>query len=82
MSADEAQGRIEARMAEILPNRLSHEDYLLQIERLARAVETAAFDERGPSIWRPEEATTPLQAAIAELGLALRTVHFEGDGCV
>lgn len=69
-------------LEKFLSHRPSHAEYLQTVEVLASKVRDAAFAERGPSIWRREEASTPLEQAIVELSLALRVVHTDDDGCI
>jgi len=57
-------------------------EYLRHVETLAQAVSKAAYEERGASSFKIEDAETPLQRAIAELAFNLRTAHHAGDGCV
>jgi hypothetical protein len=60
----------------------SEQDYLRQIELLARDVVDAAGGE-GWQIYEPDPAdATPLQRAINELARTIQHWHFRGDGCV
>lgn len=74
--------RSEQIIASFLAGRPSEDEYLRHVESLAHAVSRAAFEEHGASIWCVEEAKTPLQLAITELCVNLRSVHYEGDGCL
>lgn len=60
--------------------RLSDQEYLVLIERLAQDVYEAAVDERGAAIFHSEANTTPLDRAIYELVVKIRRVHYDGDG--
>jgi hypothetical protein len=61
---------------------LSEQDYLRQIELLARDVIGAALDE-GWLSYQPSPAdATALQRAVDELARNLRHQHFTGDGCL
>ncbi|MFE0626030.1 hypothetical protein ACFW3D_03580 [Streptomyces sp. NPDC058864] len=59
---------------------LSELDHLREVERLARAVTTAAARE--PWYLRDTEDDTPLQRGVNALGRALRHHHFPLDGCL
>ena len=82
MSASPDDARDEEILAAFLARRPSEEEYLRRVESLARAVALAAYDERGASSFKVEEAKTPLELAVAELSRSLRSYHQEGDGCV
>jgi hypothetical protein len=61
---------------------LDEQDYLRQIELLARDVVRVAGDE-GWQTYGPDPAdATPLHRAVNELARALQYWHFDGDGCV
>lgn len=61
---------------------LSELDYLREIERLAKAVTTAAFAE-GHLTYEPDaDDATPLQRAVNALAREIRHYHFPGDGCL
>lgn len=63
-------------------NRLSHDEYLAHIERLAHEVTGHALSEGWLTCDRDDTHPSPLQRSINELARHLRHVHFEGDGCV
>ncbi len=57
-------------------------DHLREIERLAHRVTVEASGEDWLS-YQPDPAdATPLQCSINALARAVRSYHFEGDGCV
>jgi hypothetical protein len=82
MSDTPENERDEEIVAAFAARRPSEDEYLRKVESLAKAVQHAAFEERGASVWRVEEAETPLQRTITELCLNLRSMHYEGDGCL
>ncbi|MFI5796020.1 hypothetical protein [Streptomyces sp. NPDC051677] len=61
---------------------LSELDYLREIERLAKAVTTAASAEGRLSYEPDPEDATPLQRAVNALAREIRHYHFPGDGCL
>ena len=66
------------------PPRQTNEEYLQEVERLAKVVTAEAFEE-GWLIYltdNEEQKQTPLQAAVNELAQNLRHVHYDGDGCL
>jgi len=67
---------------ELLAKRPTEIEYLRSIEALAQKVCDTAYDTLGSVVHRPDEASTELERAIAELAVKLRVVHTEGDGCV
>ncbi|MEU6380742.1 hypothetical protein [Streptomyces sp. NPDC046909] len=60
---------------------LSELDYLREIERLADRVKAEAAEEGWLSFEANPEASTPLQRSVNALARAVRSYHFEGDGC-
>lgn len=60
---------------------LSELDYLREIERLANRVRVEASDEGWLSFQADPEESTPLRRSVNALARALRSYHFEGDGC-
>jgi hypothetical protein len=62
--------------------RLTDEEYLRAVERLANDVVERAFEE-GWLMFLPDDSDqTPLQRAINELARNLRHVHTDGDRCL
>jgi hypothetical protein len=59
----------------------SQQDYMAEVERLAKAVcEQAAVE--GWLMYLPDdEGQTPLQKSVNKLARTLRHVHKHGDGC-
>lgn len=57
-------------------------EYLRQLELLARAVVSAAFDEGLLADGDVPEDASRLQRAVNELDRTIRRYHFEGDGCL
>lgn len=67
---------------DVLEAKLTDDEYLRQIEILAREVVDAASSE-GWLSYQPDPAeATPLQKAVNELARRIRHWHFQGDGCV
>jgi hypothetical protein len=63
--------------------RLSHDEYLAQVERLAHAVCNEAVSEGWLDLTtESDEGHTALQRSINELARTLRHVHYDGDGCL
>jgi hypothetical protein len=60
----------------------THEQYLDEIERLAKAVVDAAIAEGSFDVFVDEGAKTALQKAVTELAQTLRYRHDKTDGCV
>ncbi len=61
---------------------MSHDDYLVEVERLARAVVDEAAAERWLTFFPEKEDQTALQHSIIELARSLRYTHHDGDGCL
>ncbi|MER5864286.1 hypothetical protein [Kitasatospora sp. NPDC002040] len=61
---------------------LSDPDHLREIERLAYLVTVEASNEDWLSFDPDPEDATPLRRSINALARALRSYHFDGDGCV
>ena len=66
----------------VLEVELSDQDYLRQIELLARDVVDAAQDEGSLAYGSDPDDATTLQRAVNQLARHLRREHFAGDGCV
>jgi hypothetical protein len=60
----------------------SREKYLDEIERLAKAVVSAAIAEGSFEVFLDEGDKTALQSAVTELAQSLRYFHEKDDGCV
>ncbi|GIE92105.1 hypothetical protein [Actinoplanes regularis] len=61
---------------------LNEQDYLRQIELLARDVVAAAQKEGWQTYGTDPADATAMQRSVNELARLLRHRHFEGDGCV
>ncbi|MFF2953743.1 hypothetical protein ACFVVU_20675 [Kitasatospora sp. NPDC057965] len=61
---------------------LSELDYLREIERLAHDVTVEASAEDRLSYAEDPPDATPFQRSVNALARAVRSYHFEGDGCV
>ncbi|MFF7216029.1 hypothetical protein ACFZAU_36755 [Streptomyces sp. NPDC008238] len=61
---------------------LTELDHLREVERLARAVVSAAGDESWLSYLPEPQDATALQRAVNALARSIRHYHFPGDGCV
>ncbi len=62
--------------------RLSHEEYLVLIESLAKEVISAAIDEESFEVFLPDGDKSPLQKKITALAQHLRYTHTHDDGCI
>jgi len=62
--------------------RLSEDEYLREIERLAKDLVTEAIHEDSFEVYLDQGPKTPLQRAITRLARSLRGVHYRGDGCI
>jgi len=60
----------------------TREQYLNEIERLAKAVVDAAIAEGSFEVFLDEGVKTSLQKAVTELAQTLRCRHDNADGCV
>ncbi|WP_405014880.1 hypothetical protein [Kitasatospora sp. NBC_01539] len=61
---------------------LGEMDYLREIERLAYRVTVEASDEDWLSYEPDPEDVTPFRSSVNALARAVRSYHFEGDGCI
>ncbi|MEU6688390.1 hypothetical protein [Streptomyces sp. NPDC046832] len=61
---------------------LTRDEYLNEVERLAREVRSAALEEGWLCYGHDPEDATTLQRAVNALARALQHHHFPGDGCV
>lgn len=57
-------------------------DYLREIERLAYRVTVEASSEEWLRLESDPEGATPLQRSVNALARAVRSYHFDGDGCL
>lgn len=62
--------------------RLSHEEYLVLIESLAKDVISAALKEESFEVFLPDGEKSPLQEKITILAQHLRYMHTHDDGCI
>ncbi|MFJ4536722.1 hypothetical protein ACIP39_12255 [Streptomyces tibetensis] len=61
---------------------LTQNEYLSEVERLAREVRSAAWEEGWLCYGHDPEDATTLQRAVNALARVLQHHHFPGDGCV
>jgi len=66
----------------VLEVELSDQDYLRQVELLARDVVHAALDDGSLTYGADPDDASALQRAVHQLARHLRREHFTGDGCI
>jgi hypothetical protein len=62
--------------------RLSEDEYLRLVERLANDVVDRALEEGWLMYLPDDDDQTPLQKSINELARNLRHMHYDGDACL